>query len=321
MEKIPKIVEWRMRAVAKPQNHPDPDLLNAFAEKSLGKREQVQVLEHLYACADCRDVVSLSAIQLEFDGVVSPAAPNPRWFTLPVLRWGVVAACVVIVGAVVMLRQMQEVRQTAGNGAAAATVESTPFAQASPSNSATPVVEGSAHPASAPVEMADARTGSRLAQMVPGRAKEAFAESQEAKAEKATSGAGMAKMQNPAQVPSEATPAENLMPRWTLSSDGTLQRSLDSGRSWQTIPLSVQTTFRALAANGLDIWVGGSAGALYHSSDAGQHWSQVQPAVNGEMLMDDVIGVQFTDTLHGKLTTSNDETWTTEDAGQTWRKK
>jgi photosynthesis system II assembly factor YCF48-like protein len=307
MAEIPKIVERRMRAVAKHQGHPDPDLLNAFAEKSLGKREQVQVLEHLYACTECREVVSLSTMQPEFAGGVSAAAANPRWLAWPVLRWGAVAACVVVAGAVVTLRQRQEVHQPARNEVVA-TVPSKQFTQAS-------------RPASAPVVMADARTGSQLAEMVPGRAKEALAESQETKAEKAMSGAGMARRQNPAQVLSDVTPAENLTPRWTLSSGGTLQRSLDSGRSWQTIPLSIQTTFRALAANGLDIWVGGSAGALYHSSDAGQHWSPVQPAVDGESLIDDVIGVQFTDTLHGKLTTSNDETWTTADAGQTWRKQ
>jgi photosystem II stability/assembly factor-like uncharacterized protein len=106
-----------------------------------------------------------------------------------------------------------------------------------------------------------------------------------------------------------------------LSSDGTLQRSLDSGRTWQSIPVSSKTIFRALAANGLDIWVGGSGGALFHSSDAGQQWKQVRPAANGETLADDIIGVEFTDLLHGKLTTSSEEVWVTADAGQTWQKQ
>ena len=112
-----------------------------------------------------------------------------------------------------------------------------------------------------------------------------------------------------------------LAPRWTLSSDGTLQRSLDSGGTWQTIPVSSKTTFRALAANGLDIWVGGSAGALFHSSDAGQHWTQVRAIANGETLVDDIIGVEFTDLLHGKVTTSGSETWVTADAGQSWQEQ
>jgi photosystem II stability/assembly factor-like uncharacterized protein len=67
--------------------------------------------------------------------------------------------------------------------------------------------------------------------------------------------------------------------------------------------------------------VGGSGGTLFHSSDAGQHWTQVQPVVNGGALTADIIGVEFTDLLHGTVTTSSKETWITDDAGQNWRKK
>jgi photosystem II stability/assembly factor-like uncharacterized protein len=130
----------------------------------------------------------------------------------------------------------------------------------------------------------------------------------------------MVEAANAGSVTADAFVSTNLTPRWTLSSDGTLQRSLDSGRSWQTIPVSGKTIFQALAADGLEIWVGGSAGALFHSSDAGQRWIQVRPVANGEELGDDIIGVEFADPLHGKLTTSNAETWTTADAGQTWHR-
>ncbi len=106
--------------------------------------------------------------------------------------------------------------------------------------------------------------------------------------------------------------------RWTLSSDGTLQRSLDSGRTWQTIPVASPVAFRALAANDSDIWVGGVAGALYHSSDAGQHWTQVKPVADGKPLTADIISVEFTDAQHGKVNTSSHETWTTSDGGVTW---
>ena len=60
---------------------------------------------------------------------------------------------------------------------------------------------------------------------------------------------------------------------------------------------------------------------LFHSSDAGDHWTQVQAIANGEALEDDIIGVEFTDTLHGKLTSSMEEVWITKDAGQTWQKE
>ncbi|HVO81948.1 MAG TPA: YCF48-related protein [Terriglobales bacterium] len=111
----------------------------------------------------------------------------------------------------------------------------------------------------------------------------------------------------------------SVLPRWTLSADGTLQRSLDAGKTWQTIPVPAKVTFRALAAVGAEIWVGGLHGALYHSSDAGGHWLQIKPIADGKPLTADIIGVEFTDARHGKLTTSGGEIWTTIDAGETWQ--
>jgi photosynthesis system II assembly factor YCF48-like protein len=109
-------------------------------------------------------------------------------------------------------------------------------------------------------------------------------------------------------------------PLWTLSADGVLQRSFDSGKTWGTIPVASNVVFRALAANDSDIWVGGAAGALYHSSDAGQHWVRVYPVADGNPLTADIVTVEFNDPQHGKLTVSDHEIWTTINAGDTWQK-
>jgi Photosynthesis system II assembly factor YCF48/Putative zinc-finger len=393
MAEIPKIVSQRLHAAARAKVHPDPDLITAFVEKSLGKRERVQVLEHLSRCASCREIVSLSAGQPDIAGTVSLAPVSPGWLSWPVLRWGAAVACVIVVGAAVTLRHKQEAsgiaprlaegkptaevqiqapdsafakkaaspqladreaktavmaKQAEQSGQASSNSPATqpaPVAGASPvqmpaasgsmfATTATRQKARTANPADgnyaaatpSSVEMADARTGSPLAEVVPGRAKAALAESQDAQAGKVIGGAllkkrNMAAPVGAANLASDASFPANLAPRWTLSSDGTLQRSLDSGGTWQTIPVSSRTIFRALAANGLDIWVGGSAGALFHSSDAGRHWAQLRPVANGEALSDDIIGVEFTDLLHGKLTTSSAETWITADAGQTWQRQ
>ena len=55
--------------------------------------------------------------------------------------------------------------------------------------------------------------------------------------------------------------------------------------------------------------------------DAGQHWTQVLPIANGQPFVGDIVGVEFSDGLHGKLTSSNREVWITSDAGQTWQKQ
>jgi hypothetical protein len=352
MAEIPKIVSQRLQAIATLGEHPDANLLGAFAERALTRREQVEMLEHLAGCSTCREIVSLSVTQPRVADASASAVPvNPGRIFWPVLRWGAALACVMVIGAAVTLHERRESQEvaTAAQGKSAAEVNlPAPSSIAEKKGASLPVPASGAKTAfaangqkpiignrseashiaadSKAVEMADARSASPFLDAVPGRAKDAQAEPQGAQAEKATGGslsknrfvaapAGAANLAGDALLPA------NLVPRWTLNSDGTLQRSLDSGRSWQTIPVANQTRFRALAANGLDIWVGGAAGALFHSSDAGQHWTQVRPVANGEPLADDIIGVEFTDTLHGKLTSSLEETWVTTDAGQTWEKQ
>ncbi|HYK51449.1 MAG TPA: zf-HC2 domain-containing protein, partial [Terriglobales bacterium] len=105
MEQLPKIVQQRLQATAKAGVHPDPDLLTAFAEKSLNQRERAQVLQHLGQCADCRNVVSLSMPEADLAPSTIPA--KSRWLTWPVLRWGALAACVVVVSAAITLHYEQ----------------------------------------------------------------------------------------------------------------------------------------------------------------------------------------------------------------------
>ncbi len=313
MAEIPKIVSQRLQAMAELRDHPDPNLLTAFVERSLKSADRLSVLEHLSACSSCREVVSFSAMPEISTVSLAPSASG--WLSWPALRWGAAVACVVVVGAAVTLHQKREPQQMAaavaeGRSAAARISEPNTADQiASPDKAAAAGPENANRPvaSASPVEMADARAGSPLAAVVPGRAKDALAEPQSDQSEK------LGTTNNAATA--------SLAPRWTLSADGTLQRSLDTGATWQTIVVSSKTVFRALAANDLDIWVGGSAGALFHSSDAGEHWTQVRPVASGAVLEDDIVGVEFTDTLHGTLTSSAEETWITADAGQTWHKQ
>jgi hypothetical protein len=142
------------------------------------------------------------------------------------------------------------------------------------------------------------------------------------------------------------------VPRWTISSTGSLQRSFDQGTTWQTVDVnsspaflkdatstdatSIQITakpsrakvrkvpsptFRAVTASGTDVWAGGSGGALYHSSDAGDHWIHVIPATSRATLTGDIVGLEFRDPRNGRVSTSTAEVWNTNDAGQTWTKQ
>jgi len=125
MEAVPKIVRQRLaqasaRVGARPEAHPDADVLTAFSEQSLPAQEREQVLLHLAACGDCRDVVALAAPELGSEAAANaaarvPAAGRARWSWIAA-RWGTAAATLVIaVGAVVLYQAQQPARnQTAG---------------------------------------------------------------------------------------------------------------------------------------------------------------------------------------------------------------
>jgi hypothetical protein len=120
MEQLPKIVIERLRAAEAPNAHPDADQLTALAENSLREGERSAVLEHLAACAECREVLSFGHAESRAmvaaaagAAVVAPARQpvrdwRPRW---PMLRWGALAACVVVAGAVVLLRRPSREQQ------------------------------------------------------------------------------------------------------------------------------------------------------------------------------------------------------------------
>ena len=158
---------------------------------------------------------------------------------------------------------------------------------------------------------------------------------------------------------SNFSPSGTLAPesaRWSINASGGLQRSLDQGRTWQDVELSVASgigggsvtgfrkamkssrertavakdkadlkqkpiVFRAVAANGPDVWAGGLGGNLYHSTDSGAHWLQILPSWRGIELTGDIINLQFADPQNGRIVTSSAEIWTTADGGQTWEKR
>src|SRR5262245_53242954 len=83
------------------QIHPDPDVLTAFVEQALSGAEREQVLAHLSACRDCREVVALSLPQLPepvTQPVISPAPVSGwrRWFSPALGLAGLVTAMAVV---------------------------------------------------------------------------------------------------------------------------------------------------------------------------------------------------------------------------------
>jgi Carboxypeptidase regulatory-like domain/Photosynthesis system II assembly factor YCF48/Putative zinc-finger len=110
MQNVPKIVRDRLHAAAPAIDHPDADLLTAFAERSLPERERTVVLEHLARCGDCREIVALALPEVE--SIQTTVRPSPGgWLTWPALRWGFVAAGVVAIASLGALQFQRSTRQ------------------------------------------------------------------------------------------------------------------------------------------------------------------------------------------------------------------
>jgi Carboxypeptidase regulatory-like domain/Photosynthesis system II assembly factor YCF48 len=102
MEGLRKLVSGRLRAQAA-ELHPDPDVLTAFAENALLESERAQLLRHLGACKDCRDILFLAAPDpAEAQKALSC---QPKRSSGLVLRWGALAASLVIVGTAVIVNR------------------------------------------------------------------------------------------------------------------------------------------------------------------------------------------------------------------------
>jgi hypothetical protein len=445
MEPLPKIARERLRA-DRVVEHPDADLLTAFAEQALTTVERSQVADHLSRCADCREVVALmteSNPALAQPVLASRSIPwnRERLLSWPVLRWGTLAACVLVVGAAGLLltqRSFHRTETTASNHQP----EQTTAVMDQRSNDQPPAIarqssadelkrqiparsSGSDRVAESklsgsaknpkefltlPEERADKKDAGRLA-FAPGVAGKVVAEEPSqvpaatppprsnsvqssldaaaiARGEQVANAAPaaptdqkgaaqvIAKEEQPERLPAitesvqvtaevpalqtqnttviaksakskvktennaamagatsnglaataAITNSSRLMrdvnaAQWTLSGEGIPQRSFDSGKTWEKVPIDHHKTFRALSAQGMDVWVGGLAGVLYHSSDVGLHWTRIIPVAENSTLTADILTIDFRDPLHGKLTTANQELWTTADAGKTWQKE
>jgi len=114
-----------------------------------------------------------------------------------------------------------------------------------------------------------------------------------------------------------------LAARWSISTSGKVQRSQNSGRTWEEVRVDDTVTFRVVHAMGRDVWAGGSGGALYHSSDGGAIWTRANLSSGGSPTTETIVGITSgsRDLQHIMVRTISGEQWTTEDAGQHWQRE
>jgi Photosynthesis system II assembly factor YCF48 len=288
--------------------HPDPELLAALAENSVSRSDRDHLLEHLAACTGCRELLYL-ALPVEDAQPVFSIRKQPRF----ALRWATLAASLIIVAGVVITNRSMLTEHyrlmTSASPAAAVSNQITPRETPSASN---PAAQTAA--AATPVKV---RPQEKHMTAKPQASLE-FDQSGEVHF---AAGPAAKLTAEPASEHSQSNPPDRLGIRWSISPRGGVERSLDSGRTWQTLAVGNGATFQAISSVGANIWVGGAAGALYHSSNSGQTWTKVEPAFAYKRLESDVSNVEFSDARNGLVSTANGEVWTTSDGGQSWQLK
>ena len=394
MQELPKFVRGRLAAQAAVGigAHPDADRLTAFAERTLGPADRSTVLDHLAACADCREIVALALPEVDTLQTVL-VAKQSSWLAWSAIRWAFVAVGLVAISSVGVIEYQHHERaglavakfspmtatlteskssaQSANLPAEAATdknaersQDSIPQAQPAARLKAHPVQVPSG-PESNPIRSVTERSNALAADSgiktltltqpsaaapAANRVPPPMAKKMSAENNLVASGQAPAALAGVADTDirvDRAKPASPPAPAlWKISDSGTLLRSFDNGQNWQNVnvgpgfvPVSTvaapatnalakatdanapaKFSVRAVAANGAEVWAGGSASLLYHSTDNGAGWIRVIPFSGGARLTGDIVMIDFSDAVHGKISTSTGETWITTDDGQTWQR-
>ncbi len=109
---------------------------------------------------------------------------------------------------------------------------------------------------------------------------------------------------------------------WSISASGSVQRSQDSGKTWEEVRIDDAVTFQAVHAVGKDVWAGGSGGALYHSSDGGALWKRVFLSSGESPTTETIISITSgsRDLQHIMVRTESGEQWITDDGGGHWQR-
>lgn len=303
---IKKLVSGRLKAqTAGP--HPDPELLAAFAESSLPRHDREDLLNHLTTCADCRDTLYLAMPQADAQQVFS--RPSSSSASRLAIRWAALAASVVILGSVLVTnRGIFTERAPSVQPSAEAPLQKMADLKAAP-------VAGQIAQPQAPAIAAAEKVRPPVKHMTAKpQASMQFDQSGQVHFTAPQSASGA----NQAFAPRADSLDDKDISRvdWGLSANGDVQRSLDSGKTWQIVRVADGLPFRAISSIGNEVWVGGNAGTLYHSADSGQSWTRVQPVST-----DDIARIDFSDPQNGLLSTATGQVWSTSDGGRSWRSK
>jgi hypothetical protein len=341
-----------------PREHPDADLLTAFAEGNVSPRERTSVLSHLTECPSCRNILALRSTS-----IVEPVVHSRAATSKPIQGgWWIAAVaaiiCIVLAATWKISRPDRSLKVTELSKAENIAVpkpevpvlESTSPKTAAPrktamrkkksdllaQNSAAHQSTGRSGVAehSAVSESDDASRQANTSTNAEAKSEQSIAPSQvqavvpnqmfssaPAPAERAFSAARRAAPKVFLPVP--APLMSNRQTVWSLdalSSEGTIRKSEDGGRTWQTVPVDGPTPIYAVSATGPIVWAGGGDGKLFRSDDGGISWRPVQVIYQGGVINDRILAIDARG-ASVKVKTASGLTFVTSDGGARWERQ
>ncbi|HEY3705586.1 MAG TPA: zf-HC2 domain-containing protein [Terracidiphilus sp.] len=338
-------------------SHPEPDLLNAFAEGLLPADERRRVLNHLSGCEECRAVVALAsdAAPVEAVGVAWVRSRRPI-FRIAIPAFAAAAALVATV--LVLHHAPRDAQQNASvalqapappatspsdvaisaspTASIAADKKSQPAAPAARARIAAPLAPPSAAqpaPAAAqpaPAAPAPAPLTTAQAEIAPAPSQQTIDAHAEIPAPLASGGTRLHGAGSVANAPSsafanntttralaKAAATPMARPHWRISRQGQAERAFGDG-PWQAVLPADAPPMRVLATAGADVWIGGDNAQLYHSSDEGQTWIRTAlPEKNGAV--HSIAHIQIDSPIEITVRAADGTSWTTSNGGASWK--
>ena len=324
--------------------HPDPDVLTAFTEGALSESERKQLMTHLAACANCRDVLSVAAsaapepIPDAQHDLSRPLHPPLRTW----LPWVATVASVIIVSSMLWLRERKPAPSLTSQNNASATANAIAPPPAQPDKEAqSAIVQPSKSVRNKPAPIASTKAPEALRQEVDtstlsdNEAKQiepkAILPAQAAVAGPASAASHPARegsralSARPAPAFAYTSNAQQLAAArnvnavassWRINNNGQAEHSISDG-GWQTVLENEKLKMRVVTVVGNEVWIGGEALHLFHSSDNGTTWNVVSlpGKTSGEHAITHVL---FQSPQVGTVDADDGTSWSTLDSGKTW---
>jgi hypothetical protein len=321
-------------------------VLAALSEGALQQREREQVLKHVAACADCREVLSIAAAAaIDAVGDVEPVvvARPTRTLQRAFLPWASIAASLLVVCLAVLFYQQKlapsKNTTVATNEAAKLPAPAIQQSQqiASVKQNET-LAETAIHSRQRQLQAPVLTQGMTAAGAIQSDQIKSAKKSELDQASAYQASTPAAEMAAPSVAMKKAAPAPSVpafmnnvteramsaasitaaaRPHWRINNQGRAERSYGDG-AWQPVLPLEQAKMRVVSVFDGEVWIGGDHARLYHSTDNGATWSLIA-LPDKDSREHSIAHIHFQSAQSGTIEAEDGTAWTTINGGSTWK--